>query len=191
MKKKYKLRKWVKVAIVLLSIIVVFGIINTIRKEKDTKLVQNIKQEEKLVVGQINSVLKINNKIEEIEVEEPQEEIYEESINTYTTRMTSYYPEEGETMTASGLGIDNFGVNENGWFTYNGRIVVATASTRLGYTDMRTFNLYDELTLNIDGIDYQAIVLDVCGSCMWDNRIDLFASSVVYAKDTMIEVKIK
>ena len=87
------------------------------------------------------------------------------------------------------MGINDFGVNNNGWFIYNGKLVVATASTRLGATNMRTYNLYDELILNIDGVDYNAIVLDVCGACQRDNRIDLFVSSVIYAKDTSIEVR--
>ena len=123
------------------------------------------------------------------EVEQPQIEKVEQVQTSYTTRMTSYYPEENETITASGLGINDFGVNEQGWFTYNDKLVIATASTRLGYTDMRTYNLYDEITLNIEGIDYQGIVLDICGACQRDNRIDLFVSSVIYAKDTMIEIK--
>ena len=127
----------------------------------------------------------------ETENEEEQQESITEYLETYTTRMTSFYPEEGETMTASGLGIDNFETNDKGWFTYNNKIVIATASTRLGSTDMRTYNLYDEFIVNIEGIDYDAIVLDVCGACMWDNRIDLFASSIIYAKDVIVEVKIK
>lgn len=123
--------------------------------------------------------------------EKIQIETQEHISDSYTTRMTSYYPEEGETTTASGLGINNFQTNDKGWFTYNGKLVVATASTRLGYTNMRTYSLYDEVTLNIDGIDYQAIVLDVCGACQRSNRIDLFVSSVRYAKDTMINVRRK
>ena len=108
---------------------------------------------------------------------------------SYTARLTSYYPEEGETMTATGLGINDFQVNDKGWFLYQGKLVVATASERLGYTNMVTYNLYDEIVLNIDGIDYSAIVLDVCGACQRDNRIDLFVSSVIYTKDTQIVVK--
>lgn len=108
---------------------------------------------------------------------------------SYTARLTSYYPEEGETMTATGLGINDFQVNDKGWFLYQGKLVVATASERLGYTNMPKYNLYDEIVLNIDGIDYSAIVLDVCGACQWDNRIDLFVSSVIYTKDTQITVK--
>jgi len=191
MKEKLKLRLWVKVAIILILMLFAFiGIKNATRKRKDTKVVQTTIKEEKAVREEMNYELESVEELKEIEQEEIEEPIIEYS-NVYETRMTSYYPEEGETMTASGLGIDDFGINENGWFTYNGRIVIATASTRLGYTDMRTYNLYDELIVNIEGIDYQAIVLDVCGACQRDNRIDLFASSVIYAKDTIVEVKIR
>ena len=121
--------------------------------------------------------------------EEPVVEEIQEVPSSYTTRMTSYYPEEGETMTASGLGINNFQINNKGWFTYNGKLVVATASNRLGSTSMKTYNLYDEITINIEGTDYEAIVLDVCGACQRSNRIDLFASSMIYAKDTNVIIK--
>jgi len=191
MKKKYKLKKRVKVAIILtIMLFAIFGITNATRKRKDTKVVQTTIKEEKPVREEINNELDSVEELQEIEQEEIEEHIVEYS-NTYETRMTSFYPEEGETMTASGLGIDNFGINKNGWFTYNDKLVIATASKRLGYTEMRTYNLYDELTLTIDGIDYDAIVLDVCGACQWDNRIDLFASSIVYARDTHVLVKEK
>ena len=123
--------------------------------------------------------------------EEPVVEEVQDIPSSYTTRMTSYYPEEGETITASGLGINNFQVNNKGWFTYNGKLVVATASNRLGSTSMKTYNLYDEITIDIEGTDYEAIVLDICGACQRSNRIDLFVSSVRYARDTMIEVRRK
>ena len=199
MKEKLKLRRWVKVVISILLIVLYLSSFKPPLKAntqaKTTKDKEMVKEEEKLVTEQINGVSEVNEEIQEVEEQEKEAQenlVYEETINTntsYTTRMTSYYPEEGETITASGLGINDFGVNNNGWFTYNGKLVVATASTRLGSTNMRTYNLYDELILNIDGIDYNAIVLDVCGACQRDNRIDLFVSSIIYAKDTNIEVR--
>ena len=129
-------------------------------------------------------------KLEE-EVPEKEVEVIEEPT-TYTTRMTSFYSgDEYNTgsITASGLGENDFGINENGWYTYQGKLVIATASTRLGYTDMRTYNLYDDINVIIDGIRYEGIVLDVCGACMWDNRIDLFVSEGQYAVDKYVEVE--
>lgn len=124
--------------------------------------------------------------------EEKQEVVQEPIETTYTTRLTSYYANDGYgtgNTTASGLSTNNFQTNENGWYTYQGKLVIATASKRLGYTEMRTYNLYDEITLNIDGVDYQAIVVDVCGACQRNNRIDLFVSGAWAVKDTQITVK--
>ena len=111
---------------------------------------------------------------------------------TYTTRMTSFYSgDECNTgnITASGLGENDFDINEKGWYTYQGKLVIATASTRLGYTDMWTYNLYDDINIIIDGIRYEGIVLDVCGACQIYNRIDLFVSEGQYAVDKYVEVE--
>ena len=96
---------------------------------------------------------------------------------SFTTRLTSYWVNDeckSKDMTASGLYSKHFQVNDKGWYTYKGMLVVATASTRLGKTSMKTFKLYDQITLVIKGKSYKAIVLDVCGACMKYNRIDLY-----------------
>ena len=114
---------------------------------------------------------------------------------SYTTRMTSYYPEESSDCTGSGLCSWDFETNEFGWYTYQGKLIVATATMYLlneGFTlydGVHTYRYYDEITLNIDGVDYQAIVLDSCGSSMKTDRIDLFVSNANSVKDTYIEVK--
>lgn len=187
MKRRIKLKPLAKVILGILFILIALYLFlspfKTHTKAKDTQVKEITIQKEKVVYEPKNDILE--------SVEETQETYQEPIQDTYTTRMTSYYPEEGETMTASGLGINNFQVNDKGWFTYNGMLVIATASYRLGSTDMRTYNLYDEIIINIDGLDYHAIVLDVCGACQKYNRIDLFASSVKYAKDTNVTVKIR
>lgn len=141
--------------------------------------------------------------IEPVIVEEQQEEIVEEVIEkvveepeySYTTRMTSYYPEEDTDCTGSGLCSWDFETNEFGWYTYQGKLVVATATMYLlneGFTlyeGVHTYKYGDEITLTIDGVDYQAIVLDSCGNCCKTDRIDLFVSGSWAVKDTMIEVK--
>jgi hypothetical protein len=117
--------------------------------------------------------------------------------NSYTTRMTSYYSGEsgsGE-CTGSGLCINDFQVNDKGWYTYQGKLVVATATPYLlkyGFTlyeGVHTYRYGDEITLNIDGVDYQAVVRDSCGNCMRTGRIDLFVSNANSVKDTQIIVK--
>ena len=111
------------------------------------------------------------------------------TIEVYETRLTSFYTgDECNTgsITASGLSTENFETNDKGWYTYQDKLVVATANKRLGTTNMKTYNLYDELILVINGEQYKAIVLDVCGACMRYNRIDLFVSG----KHSVIDTKI-
>lgn len=129
--------------------------------------------------------LKIHNVIEE----EPPTEII--TINTYKTRLTSYWVNDdcnSADMTASGKSSKDFQLNDKGWYTYNGKLVVATASYRLGRTNQRTYKLYEELTLIINGTSYEAIVLDVCGSCMIYNRIDLYVKDKQHMIDQQIEI---
>lgn len=113
----------------------------------------------------------------------------------YETRLTSYYPKKPVNPTGCGLGIEDFGVNENGWYTYKGKLVVATATNYLlnyGWryqNGVRLYNYYDVLILTIDGVDYEAIVLDSCGICMTTGRIDLFVVNRDAVIDTQITVK--
>ena len=112
-------------------------------------------------------------------------------------RMTYYYPGDSTNSgntTASGKSVKDFQVNENGWFTYKGKLVVATASTRLlswkQYSNSKQpkYNLYDELILEIQGKQYDAIVLDVCGACMKARKIDLYVKDRASGLDTKIKV---
>jgi len=112
--------------------------------------------------------------------------------NSYRTRMTSFWVGDdcnSEDMTASGKSSKDFGINEHGWYTWNGMLVIATASHRLGNTNQRTYNLYDQVTLVINGVSYKAVVLDVCGFCQIDNRIDLFVKDRASAIDTNVEIR--
>ena len=150
------------------------------------------------------STLQTKPKPQKIEVEYIQEKKQtEEPIvekqpieqTSYTTRLTSYYPAEDTDCTGSGLCSWDFEVNDKGWYTYQGKLVVATATEYLlkyGFTlyeGVHTYRYYDEITLVIDCIEYQSIVLDSCGSSMKTDRVDLFVSDSWAVKDTMIEVK--
>lgn len=142
------------------------------------------------------NTVNISAKVEEPEpvVEDP-----EPTGNTYETRLTSYWAnDEYETgsCTGSGLCEKDFQVNEKGWYTYQGKLVVATATTYLANQGWETGNVhlrkyYDEIIINIDGTDYQAIVLDSCGNCMKTDRVDLFIKNGSVIKDTNVIVKEK
>lgn len=116
--------------------------------------------------------------------------IYKHEIDVY---FTNYHLGDGSsgTTTASGLQIKDFEVNEENMYTYDGKVVVATANmTRLprgiaeGY---RSHELYEEFTIRLNDKDYQAIVLDVCGACYYMEgeflqRYDIFVTSNVIGK---------
>ena len=215
MKKKLKLKMWVKVVLsFLIGVISICLLISITSKHTETKKVdigEIIKLKGKAVRNDLNSVSEsVKNESEEVgeveEVEEieeeyvePVEETYVEPVvevsNEYTTRMTSFYPAESSDCTGSGLCSWDFGINENGWYTYNGKLVVATATQYLANQGwylapgVHTYGYYDEITLVIDGVEYQAIVLDSCGNSMKTDRIDLFVRDAGSVKDTMINVR--
>lgn len=206
----------------VVGIIFIICCFSSLNGNKTRKLSKNAPKKVKIVQNSIKSDKKNTKKVQKIEIapayyEEPVVEEVEENNNkienivesneesnneiqsivdiSYTTRMTSYYPKESSDCTGSGLCKWDFETNEFGWFTYQGKLVVATATMYLlneGFTlydGVHTYRYYDEITLNIDGVDYQAIVLDSCGSSMKTDRIDLFVSGSWAVKDIMIEVK--
>ena len=197
MKRKIKLTKLGKVIlslIILILICIIFNVINTHRETKNIKVEEKVKKSEKVVKKDLNDV---KEEIKEVQ-EEITEEFYEEPapvLNVYETRMTSFYPAESSDCTGSGLCSWDFEVNEHGWYTYNGKLVVATATQYLANQGwyladgVHTFRYYDEITLVIDGVEYQAIVLDSCGNSMKTDRIDLFVIDANSIKDTQISVK--
>lgn len=182
-RKKYRLNKRGKALVAILIMIPILVIIF-----KGTKNEVNAKAEE-IVLAETQ------NEIVEVMQEEPVEEEVEEVF--YETRMTSYYPGDdckSGTVTGSGKSIKDFEVNEYGWYTYNGKLVVATATKYLlnyGFTlseGVHTYKYWDEITIEIDGVRYEAIVLDSCGHAMHSDRIDLFVSNSKSVKDTTIKV---
>lgn len=117
---------------------------------------------------------------------------------------TSYYPNDDYNtnhMTSSGLTTNDFIVNEQGWYTYKGYVVVATATelclnVKSGpcgrFNEPKDthyyFKLFDTLQINVGGKSYKAIVLDSCGACNWDEdlqRVDVFVSDQDYSFGTM------
>ena len=115
----------------------------------------------------------------------------------YETRLTSFYPRGNvvSTTTGSGLGVRDFELNEYGWYTYDGKLVIATATDYLlnyGWKlneGVRLYTYYDVLILEINGVEYEAIVLDSCGICMTRGYIDLFVANADAVIDTFIIVK--
>ena len=183
-RRKYRLNKRGKTLVAILIMIPILVIIfNGTKNEVNAKVDVAMTEEANIIAT------------ETIKEEEPIEEEVEEVF--YETRMTSYYPGDdckSGTVTGSGKSIKDFEVNEYGWYTYNGKLVVATATKYLlnyGFTlseGVHTYKYWDEITIEIDGVRYEAIVLDSCGHAMHSDRIDLFVSNSKSVKDTTIKV---
>ncbi len=134
-------------------------------------------------VAGVNSV-RFTNLIKEEKVEIVEEEIPKEEPTLYQYRLTSYYENDeckSTPCTGTGLCDKDFEKNEHGWYTYNGKLVLAAATPYLikqfGYKENKLyFRYYDEVTLTIDGVKYEGIILDTCGACYRNEIIDLFVS---------------
>jgi len=114
---------------------------------------------------------------------------------TKTVYLTNYYIGDGSSgsVTASGKNVSQFEVNEIGWYTYKGKVVLAGA---MNYCLRRTtgicrrwnvlplgwvsFDFYDEVTIIYQGKSYRGVFLDLCGAAMYRingeqyQRIDVF-----------------
>lgn len=112
---------------------------------------------------------------------------------------TNFYPGDNmntNTMTSTGHTISDFQVNDNGWYTWHGKVVIATATTTCievqtgacgNFNEEKDthhyFDLYDVVEIIFEGEHYQAVVLSSCGACNWDEelqRVDIFVSDSYY-----------
>lgn len=137
------------------------------------------------------TIINGNNEVEI--VEEATTEITTKKDEPKAVRFTSYYIGDysgSGATTSSGLGVDDFEVNENGWYTYNGKVVIASATYRClnattgacgKYNELpEGYNIYkigDEITIFLNGNNYEAIILDSCGASFWEEdlqRYDIF-----------------
>lgn len=205
-RKRYKLRKKYKILlIILVCLCLLTKITNKHSKyiEKEEKTKENI-VEKKIVEDEPKE--EIIEPIEEIEEQEEniqENASYEKSTSidaSYTTRMTSFWANDGYgtgECTGSGLCSWDFGINENGWYVWQGKLVVAAATTYLANqgwqvgSGVHLYKYWEELILTIDDVQYEAVILDSCGSSMRTDRIDLFVSNDASARDTNIQVRRK
>lgn len=118
-------------------------------------------------------------------------------------RFTNYHVGDGSSThrTGSKLTTYDFEINSQGWYTYDGKVVVATATWECINSDVgackqynsvprgyNVYNYFDELEIVVNGKIYQAIVLDSCGGSYWNEkyqRIDIFISDESYYIDTI------
>lgn len=139
---------------------------------------------------------------EKVEIEVVEEIIEEEPKQYVQYRLTSFYNNDGYgtgSCTGSGLCEDDFQINSNGWYTYDGKLVLAAATYEclnsksgacgkwnVARDDKTYYHYRDVVELVIDGAEYEGIILDSCGACMFvsnEQRIDLFVSNKQSAID--------
>ncbi len=86
---------------------------------------------------------------------------------------TNYYTNDntGSTnITYSGLTTDKFDVNEDGFYTYENKVVLATANEDLSYrftlkNGYKYNKIGDVIEFELNDKEYVGIVLDACGAC--------------------------
>ena len=126
-----------------------------------------------------------------------------EEENKYITQnviLTNYYTGDSTgsgTGTSSGLNSSNFQINELGWYTYQDKIVVAAATYVCLYaktgpcarykslpSGYNIYNLYEEIIIVYNGVEYNGIVVDSCGASFWKDKshpvqtYDIFVATV-------------
>lgn len=135
----------------------------------------------------------INTQAYESIEKEPLECPTQDEFETTDVYFTNYHYGDGSSgdTTASGLQIKDFEVNDEGMYTYDGKVVIATANMiRFPRGIVEGYNsheLFEEFTIRLNDKEYPAIVLDVCGACygMFDEflqRYDIFATKNVVGK---------
>lgn len=194
---------------VILSIIILFSIISlsifSFSLNKQLKKADNIIEQQAKTIEElgnsiqdrdnsINSLTDENEKYKvsleekETELKTCKTELAKKKLSNY--RLTSYYPSETSNHTGSGLNTSDFQINEKGWYTYQGKLVLAAATTYLQKNygvkpNKHYFKYYQTIFITIDNIRYEGIILDSCGACSYlnENRLDLFVSNKQYVID--------
>ena len=183
-------------------------------KFKESFEYNNIEKLQNDALAQLNvSDVKVSEKANLLKSNNDVSSSTEKKVIENDFRITSYYPGESGVgrKTGSGLSTSDFDIIKIGnksVYSFQGKVVVAAATEELlkvaqngGIKLSRNgkerqegkhyFRYNDTLTINIDGQNYDAIVLDSCGASMWEGekRIDIFvpsASNVVDRYDTTI-----
>ena len=170
---------------------------NNFEKEKEKNIQTTIYYDKEIEM--------LSKSIKEIEIQLDEKDKEIEKLKKQSNsakgnyRLTSFWAGDGYesgSCTGSGLCEKDFEINEKGWYTYQGKLVIATATPYLlnyGFEkrDGISYHRYKEtLFITIQGERYEAIVLDSCGACMRNKIIDLFVSNSKSALTTnKIEVE--
>ena len=199
--KKRKLNKKGKLLIIFIIILLImslYAILGT-NKRRTSKIRTNTQVETKVSENTVKNEIKDKPQVCGLSTIQCEEDNETDLAKEY--RLTSYYtndPTGSGEWVGAGLHTSKFNVNEKGWYTYKGKLVMAGATNEclnsqsgacgewnIPKSDKHYYNYYDEVEVIIDGTSYEGIILDSCGACMYldEKRIDLFASKKEYAID--------
>ena len=183
----------------IIQIIITLAIFMTLVIINETQLGKNrvIQDTTEDIKEEIKEEIKEDQEEKKEDIKETK--IVEESNTDY--RLTSYYTGDntgsGEYVGA-GIHTSKFEINSKGWYTYKGKLVMAGATNEClrakkgacgnwntRKEGKRYFSYYEEIKVIIDGVEYEAIILDSCGASMRlnENRLDLFVSNKASAID--------
>jgi len=186
---KFKEKVLVSAAVVLL--IIACLLLNGYQKQQHELLQTQLDE-----IGYSIDKLQAQQEIIKIEITDLMNDIATEKQEV---RITSYYPGDSYgsgTVTASGLAVEDFVINEKGWFTYGGMLVMACATDNYNEdavlpNSYKRYQLGDIITVVIDNVSYKAIIADICGASYWEEkhqRYDLFVSNSDSVIDTQASV---
>ncbi len=164
--KKRKLRRAPKVFLILVIIAFTLYSVHALNmaKQQRLNLTNRLNHIESKIEILSNRAVILKEIMEKIEYETKNSEVVD-------ALFSNYFIGDGSSseITASGYKISDFDVNELGWYTFQNKVVVATANTtRLSkylYGGYRSHELFEKIHLIIEDVVYPAIVLDVCGAC--------------------------
>lgn len=132
---------------------------------------------------------------------EPNEEPTEKKIelNKIKIILTNYYVGDrsgSSGKTSSGLSAKDFGINNLGWYTYKGMVVMATATNlclrvksgacgkyNVLPDNYQIYDLFDTIDFLYKGKIYHGVVLDSCGACMRINKNEQHQRFDIFIKD--------
>lgn len=185
------MKTYIKLSLCFILVCIIYIGIVPKNEQKTTENV--VKEEEKILPSEVVINEEKQEEVPEI-IEKPKEYV--------DYRLTSFWFNDNygtSSCTGSGLCEKDFDINSNGWYTYNGKLVLAAATYECLYSHSGAcsnwntkkenkiyYNYYDEIEIIIDGNIYNGIILDSCGACMhidYEQRLDLFVSSKNYAID--------
>ena len=113
--------------------------------------------------------------------------------NSGQYKFTGYYfgnggpSDDDDGNLGSGVKHEQLKVNNEGWYTYNGKVVLASSTNALlkigNYKkrdNIHYFNYFDEVTFEYNGTKYTGIILDSCGAAMKSNIMDIRCAGGYY-----------